>query len=57
MHAPSRERERSLDAQSELDTNIDLTGHLDDLGELNRLLGSVLEVLNGEDLQSRLVDL
>lgn len=48
---------RPLDAQSELHANIDLTGHLDDLGELDRLLGSALEVLNGEDLETRLVDL
>lgn len=38
-------------------TQIDLTGHLDDLGELDRLLGGVLEVLHGEDLKTGLVDL
>jgi hypothetical protein len=48
---------RSLDAQGELNTDIDLTGHLDDLGELDRLLGGVLEVLDGEDLKTGLVDL
>lgn len=48
---------RPLDAQSELYTHINLTGHLDDLGELDRLLGSALEVLDGEDLETRLVDL
>lgn len=46
-----------LDTQGELDTDINLTGHLDDLGELDRLLGGVLEVLDGEDLKTRLVDL
>jgi len=48
---------RSLDAQGELNADIDLTGHLDDLGELDRLLGGILEVLHGEDLKTRLVDL
>lgn len=48
---------RSLDAQGELNADIDLTGHLDDLGELDRLLGGVLEVLHGEDLKTGLVDL
>lgn len=46
-----------LDTQGELNTDIDLAGHLDDLGELDGLLSSALEVLNGEDLQARLVDL
>lgn len=31
--------------------------HLDDLGELHRLLGGVLEVINGENLEARLVEL
>lgn len=46
-----------LDAEGELDANVDLAGHLDDLGELDGLLGGVLEVLDGEDLQAGLVDL
>ena len=46
-----------LDAESELDADVDLAGHLDDLGELDGLLGGVLEVLDGEDLQAGLVDL
>jgi hypothetical protein len=45
-----------LNTQGELDTDIDLAGHLDDLGELDGLLGSVLEVFNGEDFQAGLVD-
>lgn len=45
-----------LDTQSELNTDIDVTSHLHNLGELHRLLSGVLEVLNGEDLQARLVD-
>jgi hypothetical protein len=55
-----KNRERTsipLDSKGELDTNIDLTGHLDNLGELDGLLGGVLEVLDGEDLQAGLVDL
>lgn len=55
MHAPKKIR--PLDAQGELDTDVDLTGHLDDLGELDGLLSGVLEVLDGEDLKAGLVDL
>mgnify|MGYP007076151788 FL=1 len=46
-----------LDAEGELNTDIDVAGHLDNLGELNRLLSGVLEVLDGEDLKAGLVDL
>lgn len=46
-----------LDAESELDADVDLAGHLHHLGELDGLLGGVLEVLDGEDLQAGLVDL
>lgn len=46
----------SLDTEGELDTDVDVTGHLNNLGELDRLLSSSLEVLDGEDLQARLVD-
>lgn len=48
---------RRLDAEGELNTDVNLASHLDNLRELNRLLGSVLEVLNGEDLETRVVDL
>lgn len=47
----------NLDTKSELNTDIDLASQLDDLGELNRLLGSALEILNGEDLEARVVEL
>lgn len=46
-----------LDSEGELDTDVDLAGHLDDLGELHGLFGGVLEVLDGEDLEAGLVDL
>jgi hypothetical protein len=46
-----------LDTQSELNTNINVTRHLDDLGELDRLLSRTLEIINGEDLKTRVVDL
>lgn len=45
-----------LDTQGELDTDVDVAGHLDDLGELDGLLSGGLEVLDGEDLQAGLVD-
>lgn len=49
--------ESCLDSKGELDADVDLAGHLNDLGELDGLLGGVLEVLDGEDLQAGLVDL
>lgn len=48
---------RRLNAEGELNTDVNLACHLDNLRELNRLLSSVLEVLNGEDLETRVVDL
>lgn len=48
---------KSLDTERELDSNIDVASQLDDLGELDRLLSGVLEILNGEDLKTRVVDL
>lgn len=50
-------RVNSLDAEGELNTDVDLAGHLDDLGELDGLLSGVLEILDGEDLKAGLVDL
>lgn len=46
-----------LDAKGEFHANVDLTGHLDHLRELNRFFSGVLQVLNREDLESRVVDL
>jgi hypothetical protein len=37
---------RNLDTKGELHTDVNLTGHLDDLGELDGLLGGALEILN-----------
>jgi hypothetical protein len=48
---------RSLNTKGELDTNVDITGHLDHLGELDRLLSRGLEVVNGEDLEAGVVEL
>jgi hypothetical protein len=42
----------SLNTKSELDANVNVTGHLHDLGELDRLLGGGLEVVDGEDLEA-----
>lgn len=47
----------ALDTKSELDADVDVAGHLDDLGELDGLLSGVLEILDGEDLKAGLVDL
>jgi hypothetical protein len=46
-----------LDTKGEFDTNVDVACHLDHLGELNRLLRGSLEVVDGEDLETGLVDL
>jgi hypothetical protein len=58
-HATERLRSLrwSLDTESEFHTHVDVAGHLDHLRELHRLLGSALEVLNREDLETRLVEL
>lgn len=47
----------SLDTESEFHANVNFAGHLDNLRELDGLLGGVLEVLDGEDLEAGLVDL
>lgn len=47
----------NLNTQSELDTDINITSQLDDLGELDRLLGGALQVLDTEDLEARVVNL
>lgn len=54
MHSNST---RSLDTKGELHTDVNLTGHLDHLRELDRLLSGALEIFNGEDLEAGLVDL
>ena len=46
-----------LDTERELNTDIDVAGDLDEFGELDGLLGGVLEVVDSEDLEARLVDL
>jgi hypothetical protein len=43
--------------QIELHTDINIPRHLHDLGEIDRLLRRLLEVLDREDLQSGVVDL
>lgn len=50
-------KRRSLNTKSELDANIDVAGHLNDLGELHRLLGGGLQVIDGEDLEAGVVEL
>lgn len=46
-----------LDTEGKLDANVNLTGHLHNLGELDGLLSSRLQVLNREDLEAGVVDL
>lgn len=46
----------TLDAEGKLDANVNVASELDNLGELDSLLGGVLEIVNGEDLEARLVD-
>lgn len=52
-----KKEKKRLDTKSELNTHVNLTSHLDHLRELNRLLSCVLQVVNREDLEARLVDL
>lgn len=47
----------ALDTEGELDADINVARHLDDLGKLNRLLGRGLEVIDGEDFETGFVDL
>lgn len=56
-HERAQKSTRSLDTERELHTHVDLAGHLDHLRELDGLLGSTLEVFNGEDLEAGVVDL
>lgn len=48
---------RSLDTKAELDSDVDVARHLDNLGELRRFLRRALKVLDREDLEARFVDL
>ena len=48
---------RDLNTKGEFNADINVSGHLDDLGELDGLLGGNLEILNGEDLEARFADL
>ena len=47
----------TLDTERELDTDVDVASDLDELGELDGLLGGVLEVVDGENLEAGFVDL
>jgi hypothetical protein len=46
-----------LETESEFDADINVAGHLDDLGELDRLLGGGLQIVDGEDLEAGVVEL
>jgi hypothetical protein len=46
-----------LNAQRKLDTDINIPGHLDHFGELNRFFSGTLQVFDTENLQTRLIDL
>jgi len=50
-------KRRSLNTKGELDADVDVAGHLDDLGELHRLLGGSLQIVDGEDLEAGVVEL
>lgn len=54
--ARGKKERNALNAQVELYTDVDIAGHLDDLGELHALLGGGLEVVDAEDLEATLVD-
>jgi hypothetical protein len=46
-----------LDTEGELYADIVFACHLYNLGKLDRLLGCSLQVIDGEDLEARIVDL
>jgi len=48
--------QRLLDPEAELHPNVDISCNLDQLRELYRFLGSILEVVDGEDLKSGVID-
>lgn len=45
------------DTKGKLHPNINVSSHLDNLGKVHRFLGRVLEIGDGKDLESRVVDL
>lgn len=48
---------RDLNTKGEFNADINVPGHLDDLGELDGLLSGDLEILDREDLEARFADL
>ncbi len=48
---------RGSDTKAELDTNINLSSHFHDLGEVNCLGRSFLQIGDGENLEARVIDL
>jgi hypothetical protein len=52
-----RGSEQCLNIKREFYAHINLSGHLDNLGELNRFLGCTLQVFDGKDLEARVIDL
>ena len=50
-------KHKRSNAQRELNTHINVPGHLHNLGEIHSLLSCGLQVLNRENLQSGIVDL
>ena len=49
--------EGRLNTEGEFDADVNVARHLDDLGELDRLLGGGLQVVDGEDLEAGVVKL
>lgn len=49
--------ERRLNTEGEFDADVNVARHLDDLGELDGLLGGGLQIVDGEDLKAGVVDL
>jgi hypothetical protein len=45
------------DTKRKLHADVNLARHLDNLGEIHDLLGSFLQICDGEDLEAGIVDL
>jgi hypothetical protein len=47
----------ALDTEIEFDTDINIACHLDDFGEVDSLFSGFLQIGDGKDLETRVVDL
>lgn len=46
-----------LNTKRELYAHVDITGHFDDFGELDRFFSGILQIFHGKDFEAGFVDL